>query len=56
LALARMIKNKGPRVPVIMMTTYPELFEGDVALPGSAPFKPLELAELCRDIRARLTQ
>jgi DNA-binding response OmpR family regulator len=54
LALARMIRNKGPRVPIIMMTTYPELFEGEVA--GSALCKPLELAELCRDIRARLAQ
>jgi DNA-binding response OmpR family regulator len=56
LALAQMIRNKGPRVPIIMMTTYPELFDGEVAVPGSALCKPLELAELCRDIRARLAQ
>jgi CheY-like chemotaxis protein len=56
LALARMIGNQRRRAPVILMTTYPELLEGEVALPGSMPCNPLELAELCREIKARLTQ
>jgi hypothetical protein len=38
------------------MTTYPERLEGKVALPGSAMCTPMELAELCRDIRARMVQ
>jgi DNA-binding response OmpR family regulator len=54
--LARMIRNNGVRLPIILMTTYPEPLEGKVGLPGSATCNPMELAELCRDIRARLVQ
>jgi DNA-binding NtrC family response regulator len=56
LALARMIGNGRARTPVILMTTYPEILEGQVALPGSVPCNPLEIAELCREIKARLAQ
>jgi CheY-like chemotaxis protein len=56
LALERMIRNKSPRVPIILMTTYPEFIEGEVALPGAVLYKPGELAELCRKIKARLAQ
>jgi len=56
LALARMIRNKRPRVPIILMTMCPDLLEREVALPGSVLCNPLELAELCREIRARLAQ
>lgn len=56
LALSRMIRNKKPRVPIILMTTYSELLEGEIALPGAALCKPIELAELCRSIRVRLAQ
>jgi len=56
LALARMIGNERVRVPVILMTTYPEVLDGEVALPGSVLCNPLELAELCREIKARLAQ
>jgi DNA-binding response OmpR family regulator len=52
--LARMIRNNKARSPIILMTAYPELLEGKVALSGSATCNPMELAELCRDIRARL--
>jgi DNA-binding response OmpR family regulator len=55
-ALERMIRHKSPRVPIILMTTYPELVEGEVALPGAVLYKPGELAELCRKIKARLAQ
>jgi CheY-like chemotaxis protein len=55
LALAQMIGNGRRRAPVILMTTYPE-FDGEIALPGSVPCNPLELAELCREIKARMTQ
>jgi DNA-binding NtrC family response regulator len=50
-ALARMIKNKGPRAPIILMTAHPEK-----ALPGGTLCRPLEIAELCRAIRVRQTQ
>ncbi len=56
LALAQMIGNGRRRAPVILMTTYPELLDGEIALPGSVPCNPLELAELCREIKARMTQ
>jgi len=56
LALARMIKNKKPNVPIILMTAYPELLKKEVALPGAALCKPLEIAELCRAIKVRMAQ
>jgi CheY-like chemotaxis protein len=56
LALARMIRNKKPHLPTILMTAYPEPLEGEVALPGAVLCKPFELAEFCREIRARLAQ
>jgi DNA-binding response OmpR family regulator len=56
LALTRLIRNKRPRVPVILMTTYPDVFEDEVALPGAVLCKPVELAEICREIKARLAQ
>src|SRR5450631_2398023 len=55
LALARMINKRRPRVPFILMTTYPKLPEGDIARPGGVLCNPLELAELCREIAARQT-
>jgi CheY-like chemotaxis protein len=54
--LARMIKNKRPHVPVILMTAHPELLKQEVALPGAALWRPLEIAELCRAIKVRLAQ
>jgi DNA-binding NtrC family response regulator len=56
LTLARMIKNKRPRVPVILMTAHPELLKEEVALPGAMLCEPLEIAEICRAIRVRLAQ
>ena len=56
LALERMIKNKRPRVPIILMTAHPELLGNEVALPRAALCKPLEIAELCRAIKVRQTQ
>jgi CheY-like chemotaxis protein len=54
--LARMIKNKRPHVPIILMTAHPELIKQEVALPGAALCQPLEIAELCRAIKVRLAQ
>jgi ActR/RegA family two-component response regulator len=55
LALVRMIRNKKPRAPIILITTYPERLRGEV-VPGVVLCNPLEIAELCREIRARQTQ
>jgi DNA-binding response OmpR family regulator len=55
-ALERMIKNKRPRVPIILMTAHPELLGNEVALPSAALCKPLEIAELCRAIKVRQIQ
>jgi DNA-binding NtrC family response regulator len=54
-ALVRMISNRRPQVPVILMSTH-ELLERDVVSPGAVLCKPLEIAELCRAIRVRQTQ
>jgi DNA-binding NtrC family response regulator len=56
LALSRLIKNKAPRAPIILMTAHPELLKKEIALPGASLCKPLEIAELCRAIRVRLAQ
>jgi DNA-binding response OmpR family regulator len=55
-ALARMIGNKRPQVPVILMSAYPELLANDIASPSAVLCKPLEIAELCRTIRLRQAQ
>ena len=53
-ALARMIRNRRPQVPIILMSAHPEVL--DVASPCVASCKPSEIAELCRAIRVRQTQ
>jgi CheY-like chemotaxis protein len=53
LARARMIRNKRPHLPTILMSAYSEPLEGEVALAGAVLCKPFELAEFCREIRAR---
>jgi len=53
-ALARMIRNRRPQVPFILMSAHPEVL--DVASPGAVPCQPLEIAELCRAIRVRQAQ
>jgi DNA-binding response OmpR family regulator len=53
-ALARMIRNKRPQVPIIMLIAHPEAH--DVTSRCVARCKPSEIAELCRAIRVRQTQ
>jgi len=55
-ALARMIGNKRPQVPVILMSAHPELLKKERRLPDAALCEPLEIAELCRAIRVRQAQ
>jgi DNA-binding response OmpR family regulator len=54
LSLARTLRNKRPTLPVILVTAYPELLEGDSALPGLVLHKPFELATLRDAITACL--
>ncbi len=53
-ALARMIRNRRPQVPIVMLIAHPEAH--DVASPCIARCKPSEIAELCRAIKTRQTQ
>ena len=55
-ALARMISNRRPQAPVIVMSAHPEFLERDVVSPGAVLCQPLEIAELCRAIRVRQAQ
>ena len=55
-ALARMIGNKRPQVPVILMSAHPELLKKERLLPDAGLCEPLEIAELCRAIRVRQAQ
>jgi DNA-binding NtrC family response regulator len=55
-ALARMIRDRRPQVPIILMSVHPELLGKDFISPGRVLCKPLEIAELCRAIRVRQTQ
>jgi DNA-binding response OmpR family regulator len=52
LALARMIRHKNPRMPIILMTVDPQLIEGE-NLPGPLLKKPFDFAELGREIKER---
>jgi CheY-like chemotaxis protein len=52
-ALASMIRDRRPQVPIIMLIAHPEAH--DVASPCIARCKPSEIAELCRAIRVRQT-
>ena len=54
LSLARTIRNARPRIPVILVTAYPELLAGETAIPGLVFNKPVELATLLGAVRACL--
>lgn len=54
LSLARTIRNAKPRVPVILVTAYPELLAGETALPGLVFNKPVELVTLRNAVKACL--
>ena len=55
-ALARMIRDRRPQVPIILMSAHRELLGKDFISPGRVFCKPLEIAHLCRAIRVRQTQ
>jgi two-component system cell cycle sensor histidine kinase/response regulator CckA len=54
LSLARTIRNKRPKIPVILVTAYPELLKDEPGLPGLVFNKPVELATLHSAVRACL--
>jgi two-component system response regulator HydG len=54
LSLARMIRQKKPRIPVILMTAYPDLLQGESSLPGLVFHKPVELATLRNAVKTCL--
>jgi DNA-binding NtrC family response regulator len=56
LALSRLMSDKRPRAPIILMTVHPELLKKELDLPDAALCEPLEIAKLCRAIRVRQTQ
>jgi hypothetical protein len=51
-SLARMIKNKRPHVPIILMTAHPSYSSRRSRCPAPRS----EIAELCRAIKVRLAQ
>ncbi len=53
LALGRMVGSRQPRIPVILITAYPEVLEGE-ALPGPVLYKPVELAALTEAVTSTL--
>src|SRR5262245_30583359 len=54
LSLARTIRQKKPKSPVILVTAYPDLLEGEPSLPGLVFNKPVELATLRSAVKACL--
>jgi DNA-binding NtrC family response regulator len=56
LALARMIHDKDPAIPILLVTAYPELLKGEPSLPGPVFEKPVELASLAGALRKALSQ
>ena len=54
LSLARTIRNAKPRIPVILVTAYPELLAGETSLPGLVFNTPVELTTLRNAVKACL--
>ena len=53
-SLALLARRRIPNLPVLFMTGYPDLLEEVGNLPGKAFVKPIDLAELTREIRRLL--
>ncbi len=53
LALGRMVGARRPKIPVILVTAYPDVLEGQ-ALPGPVLCKPVDLSALSQAIRTSL--
>ena len=55
LALGRMIQDKFPEIPIIFITAYPELLDGEPALPGIVLRKPVELEAISGTLKSCLS-
>lgn len=53
-ALGRMIRNRDPGLPVILITAFPDLLEKEKPLPGPAFTKPVSLVVLAAAVKAML--
>ncbi len=49
-ALARMIRNKHPSVPILFITGITDIDRLESAIPGEVLHKPIELADLSRKV------
>ena len=56
LSLARMVASRRPKIPVIIVTAYPEILDGERSLPGPVLHKPVEFADLSQHVIACLAQ
>lgn len=45
-SLGRMIRNRDQRMPVVLITAYPDMLEREKPLPGPVLAKPVDLAKL----------
>jgi CheY-like chemotaxis protein len=53
-ALGRMIRNRDPEMPVLLVTAYPDLVEKEKPLPGLVFSKPVELRQLAIALESAL--
>jgi CheY-like chemotaxis protein len=54
ISLARMIRNRNSRTPVLIVTAFPELVVKEEALPGPVFVKPVELRVLAKAVECSL--
>jgi CheY-like chemotaxis protein len=55
-ALGRMIRNRDPEMPVLLVTAYPDLVEKEKPLPGPVFPKPVELRQLASALGSALAR
>jgi CheY-like chemotaxis protein len=56
IALGRMIRNRDPEMPVLLVTAYPDLAEKEKPLPGLVFSKPVELRQLASALGSALAR
>ena len=55
IALGRMIRNRDPDMPVLLVTAYPDVVEREKPLPGIVFPKPVELRQLANALGSALS-
>ena len=53
-SLGRMLRNRNPAFPVLLVTAYPALIEQEKPLPGPVLVKPVELSDLAKAVEEAL--